>query len=524
LQSEDDEDDTLSEDDLRTTDTPITPFSPGRKKFPSELKTIKCTIEGCIKTFNRPARLASHLRSHANERPFACSFEGCDKSYIEEKHLKQHVKGSHTHERSYHCDWEGCTKSFLTATRLRRHKQAHEGHDRFRCTAYPPCNQTFRKHQTLQRHIRSEHLELAPFQCTYVNPITLEACSAGFDGGGGLRRHEDRVHGILRFFCPECIIPGSLNPEGSAMHLGFTTDAQLEAHVRKQHANCPFCERRCASQRELEKHIDSQHSGTTLEQRKHILCTYPGCNRAFTKKSNLTVHNRTVHNGERYICGTFDVSTVSDLSSWNNEDSCGKSFVSKANLEDHIRTAHLGLSSLINSKRKKATFISDDENQDSSLKRKKGNTIFEQLSAFDDLTGAAYDGDDRRTLPCTIPRCRHKFMRQYDLQMHLRAKHHLPASKTNTDEPTIHQAISELEKDPQYPSGLGDGNAALENGGIYNQTSLAWELQEQAMEDGTFWIGSDAANGPLHDQWMQDELEMRRLIDAGGPTEYVRWP
>jgi len=203
-----------SSDEGQTADTPVTPFSPGRKKFPSELKTIKCTWEGCIKTFNRPARLTAHLRSHTGERPFVCTYEGCDKAYLTDKHLQTHIKGSHTHEKKYACDWEGCDKSFLTSTRLKRHKEAHKGHDRFRCTGYPPCNQTFRKHNTLQRHIRSDHLELAPYPCTYIDPITGEACNAGFDGSVGLRKHEERVHGAAQFFCPQCIVEGAFTPDG----------------------------------------------------------------------------------------------------------------------------------------------------------------------------------------------------------------------------------------------------------------------------------------------------------------------
>merc|ERR1712098_269576 len=163
-------------------DTPVTPFSPGRKKFPSELKTIKCTYEGCTKTFNSPARLTSHLRTHTNERPYACTYEGCDKTYFEDKHLQQHIKGSHTKERSFPCDWEGCNKSFLTSTRLNRHRNTHTGQHVYRCTAYPPCNEPFRKHQTLQRHIRSVHLLLAPYPCIYVDPVTSAPCNAGFDG------------------------------------------------------------------------------------------------------------------------------------------------------------------------------------------------------------------------------------------------------------------------------------------------------------------------------------------------------
>ncbi|KAF3347573.1 hypothetical protein VdG2_04295 [Verticillium dahliae VDG2] len=119
--------------------TATTALSNRSRKFPSDFKTIKCTYPDCEKTFNRPARLAAHLRSHTDDRPYKCTHDGCDKTYREEKHLRQHVKGSHSQERSYVCTTEDCGKSFLTATRLRRHQES------------------FRKHNTLQRHIRAEH-------------------------------------------------------------------------------------------------------------------------------------------------------------------------------------------------------------------------------------------------------------------------------------------------------------------------------------------------------------------------------
>lgn len=265
-----------------TTDTTTASATPTRTKFPSELKTIKCTVEGCGKAFNRPARLASHMRSHNNERPFTCPYDNCDKAYLEEKHLKQHIKGTHTNERDHQCYVEGCGKSFLTATRLRRHQAAHEGHERFRCTGYPPCSQTFRKHQvgqlhrkhitypftsttsfvfskhyhkfcfwphrlttslqTLQRHIRSDHLELTPYPCTHVDPITNEKCNAGYDSAGALRKHEDRVHGALRFWCDECAANGG-------QPTGFVTKMQLNKHMRTEHADCLFCDMKCTSEK-----------------------------------------------------------------------------------------------------------------------------------------------------------------------------------------------------------------------------------------------------------------------------------
>lgn len=481
-----DEEDEHYHDDIDFSDnglaaeTPATPFSPARKKFPSELKHLKCTWEGCTKTFNRPIRLQNHLKTHTNERTFACHYDKCDKAYFEDKHLQAHIKGSHTHERKHSCEWEGCGKSFLTATRLRRHIATHEGQDRFRCRDFPPCDQTFRKHQTLQRHIRSDHLQLAPHPCKYVDPLTKQPCNAGFDGASGLRKHEETVHGAPKFFCANCVIPNAFNLDGTPVHPGFSTSSQLQSHIRKEHTvtTCIFCDKECSNEKQLQAHVDSQHSGSTLAERKKIECTYDGCDKTFTRKSNLDSHIRIAHEGERFICGDFDTSDSLGLEEFEPEAGCGQDFSSKQYLEDHIRIAHLKQPSLVNGRRAKvsksdddfAAFVDDDEDSDdiyipeSKSKRKQRKDKHSALRAITGISGTTMFEDNDG-----IP---------YDL----------PSSWSAT---------------PGYEGEVASGD-------ILND--VGWQLDQQAMQGGQFWIGGSNFNASNYDTWGQEENEMRRLV------------
>mgnify|MGYP002621989224 CR=1 FL=1 len=441
------------------------------RRFPSDLKTIPCTYPNCPKTFNRPARLAAHLRSHTNDRPFACPYEGCTKTYLEEKHLTQHIKGSHTHERKYVCQVPNCGKAFVTATRLRRHAAVHEGQERFRCRGYEGCSASFRKHQTLARHIRVAHLGLQPFVCG------VEGCEAGFDSAGALRRHTDREHGEIKFWCEECgKDEGEDGEGGGGRRVGFRTLLQLQAHMRKEHVNCVFCDVRCSSQAELERHIDMYHSGTTVEDRKTVACTWEGCNKKFTRVSNLNVHVRTAHQGVRFVCGQVDTFTTPDITDWNwKEEGCGQAFSSRLKLEEHVRYVHLGR------KRPPATY-----------------TIKSARPGETDEMSAAVP---TRTIACSVDGCVARFVRHHDLERHLEAVHFSQLELGGQEEAVmmpdgadgVGQPAQETTIDPRL-QGLQGGDAAA------------------VASNEPFWIESAT---PADDQAGFDNewAEMRRLID-----------
>ncbi|KAK1751773.1 hypothetical protein QBC47DRAFT_329518 [Echria macrotheca] len=398
--------------------TTITASTRASRKFPSDLKTIPCTFPGCDKTFNRPARLTAHLRSHTNDRAFRCPYEGCGKDYLEEKHLAQHIKGTHTHEKRYTCEVPDCGKSFVTATRLRRHAAVHEGAERFRCRDYEGCNQSFRKHQTLQRHIRTVHLGESAFVCNNGG------CKSGFDTAGALRRHIQREHGELKFWCDECA--KEEDDDGESHRVGFTTMALLENHMKREHIACPFCDAKCRSDSHLEKHIDMLHSGTSLEERKTVPCEWEGCNKTFTRKSNLYTHIRTAHQGMRFKCGEVDTFGVEDITDWNwQEEGCGQEFYSKSKLEEHIRFVHLGR------RRPPKTY-----------------TISTELPDPNELMGVV----SKYSVLCTVEGCPARFVRHSELDKHMQNEH-------------ADMVVSAFPVDPLLElggpawSGMGEGDA-----------------------------------------------------------------
>ncbi|KAB8216695.1 hypothetical protein BDV33DRAFT_178592 [Aspergillus novoparasiticus] len=402
-------------------ETPATPVSTTSARYPSELKTHRCPFDGCTKAFNRPARLQEHLRSHNNERLFKCTHDNCDKTFLRASHLNHHIKSAHTGVRDYVCDRPGCGKSFVTGSRLRRHLAAHDGKEKYRCTEYPPCNETFRKHSTLQKHITTVHLKRKPFQCPNIDPSTGQKCCMAFDTAGHLRAHESRVHTEKRFSCTECsqhmevTDPSSTNPSAGISAVTFPTYALLQAHIKTAHPpQCPNCSITCSTARELRRHLEVAHGDVSLEERKVFPCVVPGCDRSFTKKGNLTVHIRTVHQGEkRFVCGETDLSGSKRVAGWNG-DGCGKRYGSKLALEEHIRTAHLGC---LNAKAERRQRLGLGKGQQNAQNRPTG------ISALAALTGEGYAEETGRHIPCFFDACAHRFHRNYDLWVHMGSKH-----------------------------------------------------------------------------------------------------
>lgn len=294
----------------------------------------------------------------------------------------------------------------------------HEGQDRFRCDVVG-CGKSFRKHGTLHKHVTVVHEGKSPFICQ-AQDEDGETCGAGFDTAAKLKSHEARLHGSKRFWCTVCCPNGAEMAEEPDEHeiegVAFSTYADLQTHIGIKHPpTCLECGRRCASQRELKKHIEVKHDSQGMDERRTHICPKPECGRGFTKKNNLTVHMETVHGEKRFVCGAVNPRNLNKVRDWDGAGACGTSFTSKSNLEEHIRIIHLGLQRT--QKRKRTT-----EEDDSEIRAPPKKA---PISSLLRLTGSGYENESGRHIPCMLPGCPYRFMRIYDLSIHLSHRHGL---------------------------------------------------------------------------------------------------
>ncbi|KAF2856913.1 hypothetical protein T440DRAFT_382961 [Plenodomus tracheiphilus IPT5] len=413
------ESDTASDDsgDYRTNYT-----DNGTRRAESEARrqwNYICPVESCAQRFNRPCRLEAHMRSHNKERPFACTAAGCDKTFPRKDHLQRHIKNAHGDPvivRSFTCDWKGCGKSFTSNGRLQRHKDVHES--KFYCTEFPPCNEHFRKAKALTAHIKSQHLEVKPYPCNFVDHETGDKCTSGFQTEGALQRHMIRLHTEGQeagHFCLLCMAPDTEmqttenEDEASPLQpVSFATNEELVAHTEECHPPvCAECGHKFKNASTLKSHFDTVHADPA--EQPQFTCPRPDCDSVFNRRHNLTVHIQTVHEQQfRYFCNpdALQTSKHDDLKAWNGHNACGAAFKAKSSLDQHVRTHHLGLG---NRKQLRKAAKSKKKPDPSTL------TL---------LTGIGYEKG--REVSCLIPSCEFRFYMDRDLRRHLRAAHNVP--------------------------------------------------------------------------------------------------
>lgn len=89
---------------------------------------------------------------------------------------------------------------------------------------------------------------------------------------------------------------------------------------------------------------------------------------------------------------------------------CGKRYGTKLALEEHVRTSHLGFKNCKAERRERLGLTNKPSNH-------------HQVSTLAALTGQGYAEETGRHIPCFYDSCEHRFHRDYDLWVHMAAKH-----------------------------------------------------------------------------------------------------
>lgn len=283
-----------------------------------------------------------------------------------------------------------------------------------------------------------------------------------------------------------------------------------------------------------------------MADRKTIVCPHAGCTKAFTRRANLNVHIRAVHEGLRFVCGDdaadmasmttaeggagsvvdrkpFNGWTDPDLIAWEARgEGCGRGFVSKMKLEEHIRYVHLRHDRPVPVSVNVLDVGLDTEQQPASLLPGMADIAVTNDALATPSADMLIDAllGTNRTLGCTLPGCAARFVRQHDLNLHLQKDH--PVTAVDNDDKFFNPEEfwigggDHMDDDDVEPDGAVDSNLLVSDdmfGAYMDMENI--NMGMPANNDGR--SGSMLPPQILVNtdpQWQMEEAEMRQLIGS----------
>ena len=293
----------------------------------------------------------------------------------------------------------------------------------------------------------------------------------------------------------------------------FSTHAGLQEHIKNEHPpTCRECGQVCKSLRDLKSHIEVMHGAFDANDSLAHHCPEQGCGRAFTKKANLQKHIQISHDMNRFVCCETDPSESSQVIRCDGINLCGKTLMTAASLEEHIRIAHRGFAPSHQTKRQTKHDVSP------------APARTHQVSILTRLTGAGYEEESGRRIPCLVLGCSHRFLRQYDLVVHIQSRHGLadlgvrkmPMDQEELYDRQIQQGNPTFVSEQDVDTGRTlDMHLDNDVDVVYGNTHV-----EGASKVDDFWLGGQPHNDRAgNDSWLRDEMEMSCLIDGGCTME-----
>ncbi|CRL08684.1 CLUMA_CG021221, isoform A [Clunio marinus] len=177
------------------------------EKIHSNVRSYKCDVSNCNKSFKNSKQLKNHLQTHKNKKKekfmrkvkTSNSIDSskkiqcgeCNRGFSSESGLYIHsMEHKKSDEKKFNC--EACDYSTNDHNSFRRHKSQHSMVHHYKC---PGCDYTSIQSNTYRKHLEKQHPELAEsllYKCTSCKFTTIS--KAKFEGH--LMKHADNSTNI----------------------------------------------------------------------------------------------------------------------------------------------------------------------------------------------------------------------------------------------------------------------------------------------------------------------------------------